>query len=130
VKKDYPQTYKWYKNYAVVKDGAGGFLLVVRPMNVASFNAMDEDVDHDEVLRMSYFELAYHNIKEAHGTDHCKGNTLLFRVSEKIANIGHNVGNLFIGTTPSASRGSRKISPYQESSPSSPVDLVHVDKLI
>jgi hypothetical protein len=83
-----------------VKDGADGFLLVVRPMNVAGFEAFNKDVDHNNVHRMTYFEIAYCNIKDAHGPYHCKGNTLLGRVSKKIANIGHNVTKLFTQTCP------------------------------
>ncbi len=49
VKKIYPQTYKWSKGYALVKDSAGGFLLVVRPMNVAGFEAFNKDVDNDNI---------------------------------------------------------------------------------
>ena len=76
VRRDHPQCYKWSSFYALVNDGDGGFIVVVRPKAVAGFEPLQEDADIDTVLRLSYLERAYADIKHHHGADHCKGNTL------------------------------------------------------
>jgi hypothetical protein len=49
---------------------------------------------------LSYFERSFFDLRNAHGSDHCKGNTIFARVSENIANIGRNITKCFISTCP------------------------------
>ena len=53
VRRDHPQCYKWSSFYALVNDGEGGFIVVVRPKHVAGFEPFKEDADIDTVLRLS-----------------------------------------------------------------------------
>jgi hypothetical protein len=96
----HPQCYKWCSAYALVNDGEGGFLLVIGSKNVIGFKALSKDADIDTVRRVSHFERAYADIKHHHGGNHCKGNTLLGCIGEKIDNIGHNCTKLFMQTCP------------------------------
>ena len=100
VRRDHPQCYKWSSFYALVNDGDGGFIVVVRPKAVAGFEPLQEDADIDTVLRLSYLERAYADIKHHHGADHCKGNTLVARIGQSIHNIGRVCTKLFTSTCP------------------------------
>jgi hypothetical protein len=100
IRRDHPQCYKWSSLYALVNDGEGGFIVVVRPKDVEGFEPLQEDADIDTVLRISYLEKAYADIKHHHGTDHCKGNTLLARIGQSIHNIGRVCTKLFTRTYP------------------------------
>ena len=100
VRRDHPQCYKWSSFYALVNDGDGGFIVVVRPKAVAGFEPLQEDADIDTVLRLSYLEKAYADIKHHHGADHCKGNTLLARIGQSIHNIGRVSTQVFTRTCP------------------------------
>jgi hypothetical protein len=91
---------KWSSLYALVNDGEGGYIVVVRPKDVAGFEPLQEDADIDTVLRLSYLEKAYADIKHHHGADHCTGNTLLARFGQSIHNIGRVCTKLFTRTCP------------------------------
>ena len=81
VRRDHPQCYKWSSTYALVNDGDGGFIVVVH-------EPLQEDADIDTVLRLSYLERAYADIKHHHGADHCKGNTLV-KITVPVMLLGH-----------------------------------------
>jgi len=83
-----------------VKDGEGGFIVVIRPKHVAGFEPFKEDSDINTVLRLSYLEKAYTDNKHHHGANHCKGNTLLAHIGESIHNIGRVCTKLFTRTCP------------------------------
>ncbi len=100
VRRDHPQCYKWSSSYALVNDGDGGFIVVIRPKEIAGFEPLQENADIDTVLRVSYLERAYADIKHHHGADHCKGNTLLARIGQSIHNIGRVCTKLFTRTCP------------------------------
>jgi hypothetical protein len=101
VRRDHPQCYQWSSSYALVNDGEGGFIVVVRPKEVAGFEPLQEDADINTFLSLSYLERAYADIlKHHHGADHCKGNTLLARIGQSIHNIGRVCTKLFTRTCP------------------------------
>jgi len=100
VRRDHPQCYKWSSFYALVNDGEGGFIVVVHPKVVAGFEPLQENVDIDTVLRLSYLEKAYADIKHHRGANHCKGNTLLACIGQSIHNIGRVCTKLFTRTCP------------------------------
>jgi len=100
VRRDHPQCYKWSSLYALMNDGEGGFIVVVHPKYVAGFEPLQEDADINTVLRLSYLEKAYADIKHHHGADHCKDNTLLARIGQSIHNIGRVCTKLFTRTCP------------------------------
>jgi hypothetical protein len=100
VRRDHPQCYKWSSLYALVNDGEGGFIVFVRPKDVAGFEPLHKDADIDTVLRLSYLEKAYADIKHHHSADHCKGNSLLARIGHSIHNIGRVFTKLFTRTCP------------------------------
>jgi hypothetical protein len=100
IRRDHPQCYKWSSLYALVNDGESGFIVVIRPKDVAGFKPLQEDADIDTVLRLSYLEKAYADIKHHHGADHCTGNTLLARFGQSIHNIGRVCTKLFTRTCP------------------------------
>ncbi len=90
IRRDHSQCYKWCSAYALANDGEGGFLLVLWPKNTS--------LGSRPTARCWYghnFERAYANIKCHHGVDHCKGNTLLGCIGERIHNIGRNCSKLF-----------------------------------
>jgi hypothetical protein len=76
----YPQAYKWWKSYAPVNNGVGGFILVERPPDAFGLNRDDINVGVDSVVKLTYFEAAYSNIRKCHLPDHTKGRTLYTRV--------------------------------------------------
>jgi hypothetical protein len=76
----YPQIYKWCKNYALVASGET-FILVAHPDDVIGVAIVDKTVYMDTVKRIICFEVAYTEIKRAHGQDHTKGHTLYIRNS-------------------------------------------------
>ncbi len=94
-----------------MNDGEGGFIVVVRPKDVAGFKPLQEDADIDTVLRLSYLEKAYADIKHHHGADHCKGNTLLARVGQSIHNIGRIFTKLFTCTCPICIQREKRLRP-------------------
>jgi len=100
IRRDHPECYKWSSLYALVNDGEGGFIVVVCPKDVSGFEPLQEDADIDTVLRLSYLEKAYVDIKHRHGADHCKGNTLLAHIGQSIHNIGRVCTKLFTHTCP------------------------------
>ncbi len=91
VRRDHPQCYKWSSFYALVNDCDGGFIVVVHPKAVAGFEPLQEDTDIDTVLRLSYLERAYADIKHHHGADHCKGNTLVGRIGQSVRPTSRDV---------------------------------------
>jgi hypothetical protein len=60
----YPQAYKWWKSYAPVNNGVGGFILVERPPDAFGLNQDDINVGVDSVVKLTYFEAAYSNIRK------------------------------------------------------------------
>jgi hypothetical protein len=100
IRQAHPQCYKWCSAYALVNNGEGVFLHVICPKNVIGFKALSKDADIDTFRRVSYFKRAYANIKHHHNVDHCKGNTFLGCIGEKINNIGCNCTKLFTQTCP------------------------------
>ena len=99
VRRDHPQCYKWSSLYALVNDGEGGFIVVIRPKDFAGFEPLQEDADIDTVLRLSYLEKAYADIKDHHGADHCKGNTLLANTGNAILTHRNNTGMVSLPIT-------------------------------
>jgi hypothetical protein len=109
---EYPQCYKWCQSFAIVKDGVGGFILIARPSNwVSTLGGNDENADIDSLQRITYLERSYFDLRNAHGADHCKGNTIFGRVSENIANIGRNVTKCFTTTCPECIRRDTRAKP-------------------
>jgi hypothetical protein len=118
IRRDYPQCYKWSSFYALVNDGESGFIVVVHPKDVAGFEPLQEDADIDTVLRLSFLEKAYADIKHHHSTDHCKGNTLLLvlvRVSTTSVEFAPSSSPI---PAPSASSVKRAFGLREASSPS------------
>ncbi len=67
--------------------GVGGFILVERPPDAFGLNRDDINVDVDSVVKLTYFEAAYSNIRKCHLPDHTKGRTLYTRVCQSYSNI-------------------------------------------
>jgi hypothetical protein len=99
LKSIYPQLYKWCKNYALVAIGET-FIHVAHPDDVIGVAVVDKTVDMDTVKRIIYFEVAYAEIKRAHGQDHTKGHTLYACLGEQFENIGHKLCKMFTDMCP------------------------------
>jgi hypothetical protein len=95
----YPQIYKWCKNYALIASSET-FILVARPDDVIGVAVVAKTVDMDTVKRIIYFEVAYTEIKRAHGQDHTKGRTLYARLGEQFKNIGRELCKMFTDMCP------------------------------
>ncbi len=95
----YPQIYKWCKNYALVASGET-FILVAGPDDVIGVAVVDKTVDMDTVKRIIYFEVAYTEIKRAHGQDHSKRRTLYARLGEQFENIRRKLCKMFTDMCP------------------------------
>ncbi len=95
----YPQIYKWCKNYALVASGET-FILVAHPDDVIGVVVVDKSVDMDTVKRIIYFEVAYTEIKRAHGQDHTKGRMLYAHLGEQFENIGGKLCKMFTDMCP------------------------------
>jgi hypothetical protein len=95
----YPQIYKWCKNYALVTSGET-FILVAHPDDVIGVVVVDKSVDMDTVKRIIYFEVAYTEIKRAHGQDHTKRRTLFACLGEQSENIGRKLCKMFTDMCP------------------------------
>jgi hypothetical protein len=95
----HPQIYKWCKNYALVVSGET-FILVQRPDDVIGVAIVDKTVHMDTVKRIIYFEVAYTEIKRAHGQDHTKGRTFYARLGEQYENIGCKLRKMFTNMCP------------------------------
>jgi hypothetical protein len=95
----YPQTYKWYKKYALVASG-DSFVIVACPHNAYGYADVDKNVDVETVKRLTYFEAAYSDIKRAHGQEHTKGLTLYACLNKHFDNIGCQPCKLFTNTCP------------------------------
>jgi hypothetical protein len=91
----YPQIYKWCKNYALVPSGET-FLFVAHPDDVIGVAVVDKTVDMDTVKRIIYFEVAYTEIKRAHGQDHTKGRTLYTCLGEQFENLGRELCKMYV----------------------------------
>jgi hypothetical protein len=101
VQATYPQANKWRKAYALVNNGVvGGFILVDRPPDEFGLNRDDINVDVDSVVKLTYFEAAYSNIRKCHLPDHTKGRTLYARVCQSYSNIGRSITKLYTETCP------------------------------
>ena len=101
VRATYPQVYKWRKTYALVNNGVGGFILVDRPPDAFGLNRNDDiNVDVDSVVKSTYFEAAYSNIRKCHLPDHTKGRTLYAPVCQLYSNIGCSITKLYTETCP------------------------------
>jgi hypothetical protein len=68
---------------------------VAHPDDVIGVAVVDKTVDMDKVKRIIYFEVAYTEIKRAHGQDHRKGHTLYARLEEQFENIGRELCKKF-----------------------------------
>jgi hypothetical protein len=95
----YPQIYKWCKKYALIASGET-FILVACPDEVIGVAIVDKTVDMDTIKRIIYFEVAYTEIKRAHGQDHTKGRTLYARLREQFENIARKLCKMFIDMCP------------------------------
>jgi hypothetical protein len=95
----YPQIYKWCKNYAFIASGET-FILVAHPDDVIGVEVVDKTVDMNTVKRIIYFEVAYTEIKRAHGQDHTKGRTLYPHLGEQFENIGCELCKMFTNMCP------------------------------
>jgi len=97
---EFPQCYKWFLAYAIVKDGEGGFVLVARPQSELGSHGVSENTPLDKIKRVTYMERVFVDLKKAHGDDHCKGTTILGRMNDHYANVGMNVTKIFTSTCP------------------------------
>jgi hypothetical protein len=95
----YPQTYKWYKKYALVASG-DSFVIVARPHDAYGYADVDKNVDVETRKRLTYFEAAYSDIKRAHGQEHTKGRMLYACLNKHFDNIGCQPCKLFTNTCP------------------------------
>jgi hypothetical protein len=73
---------------------------VARHDDVIDVAVVDETVDMDTVKRIIYFEVAYTEIKRAHGQDHTKGRTLYACLGEQFENIGCKLCKMFTNMCP------------------------------
>ncbi len=73
---------------------------MARPDDVIGVAVVDKTVDMDTVKRIIYFEVAYTEIKRAHGQDHTKGRTLYARLGEQFENIGCKLCKMFTNMCP------------------------------
>ena len=97
IRRVHHQCYKWSSLYALVNDGEGGFIVVIRPQ-MSQGSSLSKRMPTS--TQSSASEKAYADIKHHHGADHCKGNTLLVRVGQSIHNIGRVCTKLFTRTCP------------------------------
>jgi hypothetical protein len=95
---EFPQCYKWFLSYAIVKDGEGGFILCARPQSELGSHGVSENTPLDKIKRVTYMERVFVDLKKAHGDDHCKGQTIVGRMNDHYANVGRNVTKIFTGT--------------------------------
>jgi hypothetical protein len=70
---------------------------VAHPDDVIGVTVVDKTVDMDTVKRIIYYEVAYTEIKRAHGQDHRKGRTLYAHLGEQFENIGCELCKKFTG---------------------------------
>ena len=92
---EFPQCYKWFLAYAIVKDGEGGFILCARPQSELGSHGVSENTPLDKIKRVTYMERVFVDLKKAHGEDHCKGSTIVSRMNDHHANVGRNVTQIF-----------------------------------
>jgi hypothetical protein len=73
---------------------------VARPNNIIGVAVLDKTVDMGTVKRITYFEVAYTEIKRAHGQYHTKGHPLYARLGEQFENIGRELCKMFTNMCP------------------------------
>ena len=56
IRQDHTHCYKRSSAYALVNDGEGRFIGVIRPTDIAGFDAHQEEADIDSVCHLSYLE--------------------------------------------------------------------------
>ncbi len=71
------------------------FIIVARPHNAYGYVKVDKNVNVETVRRLTYFEVAYSEIKRAHGPEHTKGRTLSARLNKQVENIRRQPCKLF-----------------------------------
>jgi hypothetical protein len=84
----YPQIYKWYQKYALVASGEN--LLSWHPHDAYGYAGVDENVDMETVKRLSYFKVAYSDIKRAHGEKHTRGASCMLVLVQSLRTLDTN----------------------------------------
>ncbi len=96
---------------------------MARSDDVIGVAVVDKTVDMDTVYRITYFEVAYTEIKRAHGQDHTKGGTLYACLGGQFENIRRELCKTFTDMCPICITQMKRSRPVAGMKPISPTVL-------